>query len=141
MPKEYLRGVIFLRRLADSKDFNELVNCVPDSRMAVLEAGLKQRADEGEIDTVQIARTRTDIHPLSPVYDGIDAFFAKLDAVRLKPQEECPECGRPYSSMDRATASEAEDPGSIPGGASNPHISEIRHSEFIGFDDVNETGS
>ena len=131
MPKEYLRGIIFLRRLADMKDFNEVVNCVPDSRMLDLEAGLKKRADEGEIDTVQIARHRTELHPLSPMVDMVDGFFAKIDAVRLKPQEECPECGRPYSSMERATPSEGEDAGSIPAGASS----------FTGFDNVNETGS
>ena len=131
MPREYLRGIIFLHRLADNKDFNEVVNCVPDARMKDLEAGLKQRADEGEIDMVQIGRHRADIHPLSPVADGVDVFFAKVDAVRLKPLEECPECGRPYSSMDRATPSEGEDSGSIPD----------RASMFTGFDDVNETGS
>lgn len=120
MAKEYLRGIIFLHRIVDNKDFNEVVNCVPDSRMSRLEYGLKKRAEEGEIDMVQIARHRTEIHPLSPVVDQVDAFFAKIDAVQLKPQEECPECGRPYSSTDRATPSEGDE------------------NEFTGFDDVNE---
>lgn|SRR5208337_1934833 len=115
--KEVLRGIIFLHRVADSKDFNEVINCVPDGRMKDLEDGLKERQEEGYISGVQIGRHRTEIHPLSPVCDQVDDFFAKIDTLR------------PYSSTDRATPSEGEDGGSIPPGDT---------TEFTGFDDVND---
>jgi hypothetical protein len=94
--KEVLRGIIFLHRVADHKDFNEVVNCVPDDRMRDLEQGLIARQNEGEIETIQIGRHRTEIHPLSPVADGVDEFFAKIDSVRL------------HSSTDRTPPSEGE---------------------------------
>ena len=117
--KEILRGVIFLRRVADGKDFNEVVNCVPDERMNDLEAGLIARRDNGEIDSVQIGRHRKEAHPLSSDEDQVDAFFAKIDSLKLE-KEECPHCHRPYSSTDRAPLSESGDSSSILDEATTP---------------------
>lgn len=108
MVKETLRGIVFLHRIVDDKDFNEVINCIPDSRMKDLEEGLKQRRDAGEIDTVQIGRHRHEQHPLSEDFDQVDRFFAKIDSKRL------------HSSKERATPSEGEE------------------SNFIGFDDIEE---
>lgn len=116
MVKETLRGIIFLHRIVDDKDFNEVVNCIPDSRMKDLEAGLNERIQAGEIDTVQIGRHRHEQHPLSQDFDQVDKFFAKIDSKR------------PHSSMNRAPASEAEDSSLI--------LDEV--STFTGFDDVKE---
>ncbi len=95
--KEVLRGIIFLHRPVDLKDFNEVVNCIPDERMKDLEDGLKERVDEGYISGVQIGRHRKEIHPLSPECDQIDAFFKKIDTLRL------------HSSTDRTPPSEGEE--------------------------------
>lgn len=113
--KEILRGIIFLHRVSDHKDFNEVVNCIPDPRMKDLEQGLIERQRDGEVEGVQIGRHRKEEHPLSPEADQVDEFFHKIDAVRL------------HSSTDRATPSEGEDDGSIPSEAS---------TDFTGFDDV-----
>lgn len=117
MTKETLRAVIFLHRKADDQDFNEVINCVPDSRMNYLERALIERQNAGEIDTVQIGRHRNQAHPLSQDFDQVDIFLARLDSVRL------------HSSTDRATPSEGEDDGSIPSEASS----------FTGFDNVEAT--
>jgi hypothetical protein len=95
--KEILRGVIFLHRVIDDKDFNEVVNCIPDKRMKDLEAGLIERQVAGEIDTVQIARHRKEAHPLSEDVDQVDIFFKKIDSKR------------PHSSTERTPESESGD--------------------------------
>ena len=76
--KEVLRGIVFLRRLADRKDFLEQVNCIPQSRMKALEAGLKRLGDEGIADNIQLGRNRFDPSPFTSYVDGVDAFFEKI---------------------------------------------------------------
>lgn len=112
--REILRAVVFLHRIADDQDFTETINCVPDSTMKELEAGLLERQTAGEIDMVQIGRHRYDATSFTDYSDQVGDFLARVDEVRL------------HSSMDRATPSEGEDPGSIPGVA----------SRFTGFDDI-----
>lgn len=112
--REILRAVVFLHRLADKQDFTTTINCVPDSRMKDLEAGLLERQDAGEITTVQIARHRYDATVFTDYRDQVDQFLAKIDEVRL------------YGPTDRATPSEGVDGGSIP----------PRASRFTGFDDI-----
>jgi hypothetical protein len=117
--KEILRAVIFCHRIADDKDFNDTVNCIPDSRMKYLEAGLLERKAAGEIDTVQIGRHRYQASAFDEYSDEIDRFFAKLDLTRS------------HSSTNRVMPSEGVDDGLTPSETSN----------FTGFDDVNETSS
>lgn len=70
---------MFLHRIIDDKDFTSTVNCIPDSRMKVLEDGLRQRQTDGEIDTVQIGRHRFDAAARTPYADQIDKFFRLID--------------------------------------------------------------
>lgn len=114
--KEVLRPIVFLHRVADDKDFNELVLCIPDSRIKVLEAGLIERQNAGQIDTVQIGRHRFEGAPYTEYEDGIDAFFSKVDAVRL------------HSSTNRTVVSETTNESLTLSGATN----------FTGFDDIDE---
>lgn len=77
--REILRAIVFCHRIPDDKDFNELINCVPDSRMKDVEKGLRERSEAGFIDTVQIGRHRQEIHPLDVYEDQVDKFFDKID--------------------------------------------------------------
>lgn len=80
---EILRAIVFLNRTVDNKDFNEVVYCIPDIRMKVLEEGLKNRKDSGEINTVQIARHRTQATAFTEYFDDVDTFFEKIDSEKL----------------------------------------------------------
>lgn len=84
--REILRAAIFLHRVADDKDFTVTVNCIPDSRMKVLEEGLSERQERGEIDTVQIGRHRFQAASFTPYNDEIDNFFKKIDPVIKSPK-------------------------------------------------------
>lgn len=114
--REILRAVIFLHRPKDKQDFNEVVTCIPDSRMKDLEEGLLEREDAGLICTVQIGRYRMQAANFTDYVDGVDKFFDRVDKTRL------------HSSKDRASASEAKDDSSILSGA----------SKFTGFDDIED---
>lgn len=81
--REILRAVVFIHRVADDKDIEEVVNCIPDSRMKDLEAGLKNRQQSGELDLVQIGRHRTQATSFTEYYDQVDTFLEKVDSVTL----------------------------------------------------------
>ncbi len=100
--KEILRAIVFCHRIGDDKDFNELINCIPDSRMKDLETGLLERKKAGEIDTIQIGRQRYQATAFDTYPDEVDKFFVKLDSLR------------PRSSTDRTPMSEIENDGSTP---------------------------
>lgn len=81
--REILRAVVFVHRVADDKDLEEVINCIPDERMKDLEVGLKQRQTSGELDLVQIGRHRTQATSFTEYNDQIDWFLALIDEVKL----------------------------------------------------------
>src|ERR1017187_5129804 len=95
--QEILRAVVFLNRTADNKDFNEVINCIPDERMKDLETGLIERKSIGEVNTVHIGRHRTQATNFTDYSDEVDKFFEKIDKVRI------------HSSMNRAAVFETAD--------------------------------
>jgi|ERR1700722_16702008 hypothetical protein len=84
--KEILQAIVFAHRLADNKDIEETINCVPDARMKDLEKALQERRDNGQLGLVQIGRMRKHAAPFTPYPDQVDDFIAKLDSV-LPPLE------------------------------------------------------
>jgi hypothetical protein len=80
--KEILRAVIFLNRNVDNKDFNTVINCIPDERMKYLESALLTREGAGEINTVQIGRYRMQAANFTDYRDGIDEFLERIDEVK-----------------------------------------------------------
>lgn len=80
--KEILKAVVFLNRNVDGKDISETVNCIPDSRMKVLEDALIERQNAKEINTVQVGRYRMQAASFTEYTDEVDRFLEKLDSVR-----------------------------------------------------------
>lgn len=81
--REILRAVVFVHRVADDKDLEEVINCIPDERMKDLEVGLKKRQTSGELDFVQIGRHRTQATAFTDYNDQVDWFLALIDEVKL----------------------------------------------------------
>lgn len=112
--REILRAIVFLNRNVDGKDFNEIVNCIPDERMQDLEAGLKVRRDNGKINTVQIGRYRMQAANFTSYTDDVDKFFEKIDGL--------------HSLKNRTVSPEDTNDSLNPSGA----------SRFTGFDDIDK---
>lgn len=123
--REILRAVVFLNRTADKKDFNEVVNCIPEERMKDLEEGLAILQDAGVVNTVQIGRYRAQATSFTDYFDQVDSFFEKISTGLIAQEDRASTSEVDRLSSILSEASKIRDAANFTGFNSIPDINKV----------------